>query len=141
MSNVTVILHLDKQTENKVRYQAIFKEAKFNLYIPKWRIPNPWPKKTIVHIDETLEELDRHASQTALNGAAPIEGPINAIISNVVLHTQTVRFDPQGEKADWEIGATYIPSCLLPDPPPLRLLIQVNWDRAAVSRSLCAKLG
>jgi hypothetical protein len=32
-----------KTTDNKLRWQADVEGVNFKLYIPKWRVPRPWP--------------------------------------------------------------------------------------------------
>lgn len=44
--NKILLLKLSKETNRKLRWSTYVGEdnTKFELYIPKWRVPEPWPK-------------------------------------------------------------------------------------------------
>ena len=42
------LLEETKETENKVRWDADIEGTRFSLYIPKWRVPEPWPR--LIHV-------------------------------------------------------------------------------------------
>jgi hypothetical protein len=38
------LLKPSKETENKLRWSTYMNDgSKFHLYVPKWRVPEPWP--------------------------------------------------------------------------------------------------
>ena len=39
-----------KETDNKLRWEAC--DQDFKLYIPKWRVPQPWPIRIVVRLDD-----------------------------------------------------------------------------------------
>ena len=47
------LLKPSKETENKLRWSTHVEQddTDFQLYIPKWRVPEPWPGRIIVYID------------------------------------------------------------------------------------------
>ncbi|MGO9264232.1 MAG: hypothetical protein ACLQBA_04980 [Candidatus Binataceae bacterium] len=133
MKEVT-LMNPSKETDNKLRWQSDVDGVKFKLYIPKWRVPRPWPVHIIVSIRDLLGD-EGSQSSSRLNvrsgDAAPLEEPITAIVSMVKEHTETVRFTPRDDPKEWEIGEPYIPYSLLPDGWPQTIQIEVRWDRSA----------
>ena len=67
--------------------------------------------------DECARRLDQARAQP----------PIDALIFPVGEHTRTIRYAPQGDKKDWEIGEPYIPRSLIPT-KGTPLLIHIEWD-------------
>lgn len=114
-----------KETDNKLRWVAYIDGVAFHLYIPKWRVPDPWPKSVRVLIS-------RPSDSAAYRSGPSIEpeNPISVIVERVADHTQTVRFAPIGDPQEWQIGEPYIPFSLLPDPSVRRLRVDVEWDWA-----------
>ena len=45
-----VWMALDKETDNKVRWTADVDGVTFSLYVPKWRVPEPWPSRIRVTV-------------------------------------------------------------------------------------------
>jgi hypothetical protein len=124
------ILAFKKETDNKIRWDAKYEGAPFELYIPKWRIPEPAPEKISVKIylpTDTVPVLKKH-DQTDI-GAKPAlrDEPIMAELSYCREHTETIRYDPIGDDKTWEIGHPYIPKGLLPVQPPGRMILVIEW--------------
>ncbi len=117
-----------KETDNKLRWEADCEGVPFQLYVPKSRVPKPWPKRIRVRVGE-LQAKEKHQARSARLG--PLERPIVAILDKVRDHTQTVRFKPRGDPNDWELGEPYIPRAILPDPEIEVVRIEVQWDRSA----------
>ncbi len=42
--DLTNVLHYKKETENKLRWDAMVEDTPFEFYIPKWRVPYPIPQ-------------------------------------------------------------------------------------------------
>jgi len=117
-----------KETDNKLRWQAEIEGVQFKLYIPKRRVPRPWPKRIRVRISELHTKAERAVGRAMLED---LKRPIVAIVDKVAEHTQTVRFRPQGDPNNWEIGEPYIPNNLLPNPNVNALRVEVQWDDSA----------
>jgi len=41
-----------KETDLKLRWEADVEGVAFKLYIPKWRVPRPWPTRILVRISD-----------------------------------------------------------------------------------------
>jgi len=123
------LLKPSKETPNKLRWSAHVKEdnADFEFYIPKSRVPEPWPGRIFVGIEpfsgdpsnftQSPCDLDNH------------DNPIKVLVEPEPLrkHTKTVRYHQLGDKGDWQIGKPYIPFRLIP-PDSHFLIIEVKWD-------------
>jgi hypothetical protein len=122
-----------KETENKLRWKADVAGVEFKLYIPKWRVPRPWPTRIIVSIRDFYGD---EASARSRHSVGPretaevIDRPIVAVLDKRKQHTNTVRFTPRGDQKTWEIGEPYIPTSLSPEAPPDAVEIEVRWDRS-----------
>lgn len=121
-------MHTSKETVNKLRWVAEIEGVFFSLYIPKWRVPKPWPAQIIVTVDTNLP-----APQILHNIRRDPLVPIIAIATKVAVHTQTVHYAPIGQNSnDWEIGEPYIPFSVLnaisPRGFPEKVRINVMWD-------------
>jgi len=130
------LMHSSKQTGRKLRWDSNVDGVLFELYIPKWRVPRPWPKRIIVSVsipDCSTDEASKSSPRSANGpeGIAALEQSIVATVEMVREHTKTVRFAPRGNPEDWEIGEPYIPFALLPDSSWQRVQIGVRWDRSA----------
>lgn len=120
-------LNFDKQTLRMVRYRVPLGTVDFCIYVPKWRIPAPWPKKIMVQVESLGSDQRARGVLAATARVGSAKSPIYAIMSRVSVHTRTVRFDPETSERDDEIGAIYVPYSLLSDPPPERILMTVKW--------------
>jgi len=122
-----------KETDNKLRWESNVDGVSFKLYIPKWRVPRPWPVRIIVLIRDFVTD-DRSTpnirSIDVRQRNATLERSIVAMVDKVKEHTETVRFAPRGNPEEWEIGEPYIPYSLLPDGSPQTVQIEVRWDRS-----------
>ena len=116
-----------KETENKLRWWADVEGVAFKLYIPKRRVPKPWPLR--VHVTVSEHPADRDKAIAA--GAGNLEEPIVCVVRKVAEHTETVRYCPLGDPRAWDLGEPYIPLALLPANPPRLLHLEVRWDRSA----------
>ena len=121
-----VLLESRKETENKLRWDAQLTDAVFSLYIPKEEVPDPWPGRIRVRV-EALEGRRPSLAQPRSDKTQPIE----AIVERFEEKTKTVRYRPQGDPSDWEVGEPYVPFEVLEAlstqiPPILRLVVQ--WD-------------
>lgn len=125
------ILESAKETDNKLRWDRFIDDTLFSLYIPKWRVPDPWPAIIFVGVSG---KLDRHKGYTPVSPAVAerepdvLKRPILAVLKWVSDHTLTARYAPDGDPKEWEIGEPYIPLSLLPKEPSCPLLFEVNWD-------------
>lgn len=126
-----VVLIFGGTTDNKVVYHTREYAERFTLYIPKWRVPLPWPEKIRFGLDD-----DPTATAPKPQGppSAPyrnLEEPLIAGLKKRENKTKTVRYCPIGAQNDWEVGEPYIPLVWLDTPPQNLLRIEVHWDRTA----------
>lgn len=125
-------MHPSKETVGKLRWSAIIDGVTFNMYIPKERVPQPWPAR----IEVVLSEKPSGRQPTQEHSRAEtneLERPIIATVEKDSEHTKTVKYRPIGPDDEWEIGEPYVPFALLPEPVPERLRVEVRWDRSAGS--------
>ena len=117
-----------KETDNKLRWDTDIDGAPFELYVPKWRVPRPWPGRVYVRVfsgkspDDVLRDTHiRDVTQTT-------QRPIVAELQLTSKHQLTVRYTPLGDNQAWQIGEPYIPYQLLPPLIPDSVVIRVRWD-------------
>lgn len=124
------LMNPSKETDNKLRWWADVEGVCFQLYIPKWRVPTPWPVRLEVVVDPQAAspETDRRLTSPC---SRELEGPIIATLEKVREHTETVRYRPIGDQDSWELGEPYVPYAVLPAPSPERVRLEVRWDRSA----------
>ena len=125
------ILAYKKGTENKLRWDADVEGTPFELYIPKWRIPDPAPGKVLIRIFFSKDKIrsNRQFTPSEIKRNPELKNqPIYAEVTRIREHTKTIRFDPIGDNSDWEIGSPYIPKSLLPaDENIKKLCLVVEW--------------
>ena len=116
------------ETDNKLRWDADVDGTRFSLYIPKWRVPEPWPSRIWVDVFPRRAPVEDPANLTAddvrQDPIVRLE-PIVATIRKVKLHTKTIRYRPTGDV--WEVGEPYIPYSMTCGECELLRLI-VLWD-------------
>lgn len=125
------LMNPSKETDNKLRWWADVDGVSFKLYIPKWRVPLPWPVRLEVVVDERAGKAEVAPTQQIRSGSAALEEPIIATVEKVAEHTETVRYRPVGSPDTWEMGEPYVPYAILSSPVPDRLRVEVRWDRSA----------
>lgn len=122
-----VLLEEAKETDNKVRWDADIKDVRFSLYIPKWRVPEPWPRLIHVAVSPRTQQRPLLLSQAAARKAPESrKEPIVAHIKKFKDCTETIRYKPEGDASDWEIGEPYIPTLMTCGGAEC-LTIAVNW--------------
>lgn len=119
-----------KETDNKLRWDAIVEGVTFSLYVPKWRVPKPWPGSIWVRVIPRRVESDdlpnvSHADVEEDPGL--VHEPIIATVVRDREHTETTRFRPVGDDDAWEIGMPYVPKSLVPE-NAARMWVIVMWD-------------
>jgi hypothetical protein len=125
------LLSSARETENKLRWDADIDKVRFSLYIPKWRVPEPWPEVILVGVSDQLGRYTDYSPLNRKSGKADSslrKRPILAILHRVNDHTETIRYAPSGDPKDWEVGEPYIPYSLLPHDTSKTLLIEIRWD-------------
>lgn len=119
-----------KETDNKLRWDFEVQNTKFSIYIPKWRVPRPWPSKIYLRVDPRRgDSIDNPnlSLEDVKKDAALTHEPIVAIVSFLERKTETIRYRPEGDDKKWEIGEPYIPKPLaFNESKKLRLII--FWD-------------
>lgn len=123
------VMEPSSETDNKLRCRADVGDATFNLYIPKWRVPKPWPRRIIVAIGRPINQ-ELPSTRLGLSSRRTLERelPIVAVVDRFRDHTKTVRFRPRGDQEKWEVGEPYIPYALLPDKRAQTVELEVRWD-------------
>lgn len=127
---IEMLLESTKETDKKLRWGRETDDGVvFSLYIPKWRVPEPWPQRIYVKIElignakslkprYTKEHFEEHPSLKTR--------PIVGVVRRVEEHTETLRYRPIGDD-EWEIGEPYIPYSLTCDSAEY-LKLTVDWD-------------
>jgi len=89
-----------KETENKLRWSGDVEGVAFKLYIPKTRVPKPWPRRVHVTVSEQLSQPE----EAVASGGGDAEQPIVCVVKKVVEHTETVRYCPSAiqRRGSWE---------------------------------------
>jgi len=121
---------LKKSTDNKYVWTVNLDKVEFNLYIPKWRTPEPVPEKVLIKIHLPSEELidKKFVSKNDIQLYPQLKKEkIYSDVHRISNHSQTVRFDPKGNSNDWEIGSPYIPKSLLNDQDLNELSLVIEW--------------
>ena len=120
------LLRPSKETPNKLRWSTRVEEdnAVFEFYIPKWRVPEPWPGRIFVGIEPFSSEPSNFTQSPCDNFDNPIKVLVKRFSEDP---TKTVRYRQLGDKSDWQIGEPYIPKRLIP-PDSHFLIIEVKWD-------------
>ena len=119
-----------KETDNKLRWDAYIDGTKFSLYIPKWRVPEPWPSRVWINVVLNRSNADDPPNMTPADvNADPTirHEPLIASIDKFREHTQTTRYRPTGDPSAWEIGEPYIPFAMTFDGAD-RLRMIIHWD-------------
>jgi hypothetical protein len=123
-------LEAAKETDNKLRWDADIDDTRFELYIPKWRITQPWPSRIWVNVvprrGEGEDESNLSPADVNQDSTLTIE-PIIATVKKLTVHKKTIRYCPVGDLKQWEIGEPYLPFALTYEGAE-RLRIIVLWD-------------
>jgi hypothetical protein len=124
----------DNCTDNKYRWKTMVGIAPLVIYIPKWRVPDPYPQRISLQF---FEPKDSRYPNVTIHDKKEIKAKpwlrLDRINAEVTLtdetHKLVVRYDPVlvGNDAR-EIGSPYIPKTLLYKPPQTRLVIIINWE-------------
>jgi hypothetical protein len=130
---VSMNLNADRTTDNKCRwdFHPDGDSAVFSLYVPKWRVPEPWPKFILVEFypsDEFIPPPDQVSGRMVMNDPSVRQRSIAALIERKAEHLHSVQFRPVGPKDEWEIGEPYIPRSLLPTDSPQMFRFRVDWQ-------------
>lgn len=123
------LLEEAKETDNKVRWDADVEGMRFSLYIPKWRVPEPWPR--LIHVTVSLytqQRISLLSQAVASKSPESCNKSIVAHLKKFLEHTQTIRYKPEGDPSDWEIGEPYIP-ILITHGKAERLTMTVEWAK------------
>ena len=123
-------LEAARETDNKLRCDMDIEDTRFSLYIPKWRISQPWPSRIWVDVvprrGQGGDEPNLSPADVAADSTLTRE-PIIATITKLAVHTKTIHYYPVGAPEMREIGEPYLPFALTYDGAE-RLRIIVLWD-------------
>lgn len=124
-------LKAQKQTLNKLCWGADVHGITFSLYIPKWRIPAPWPARIWVDVFPRRAAGDDRPNVTRADierdGTLRHEPIVATVEMHKVCGNSTIHYRPTGDKQTWEIGEPYVPNSLTGDASQ-RLRLLVLWD-------------
>jgi len=125
------ILAYWKETDNKLRWDTKINGVLFEVYIPKWRIPDPRPETILVILyfppyDQLNNKKFYCKSDITLNPQLR-NNKICADLQKNQEHSKTMRFDPIGDKKSWEVGSLYIPFDLLPGKEITQVTAVIEW--------------
>jgi hypothetical protein len=125
------ILESWKTTQDKLRWDGKFSGIQWEIYIPKWRVPKPWPGLIRVKIGLP----DEFGLLPTFEPSAEFSDSDSVTVicrRNWDFHSPNdAQFEPLGnDEQSWQIGTSYIPFDLLPDPLCERVVVQVSWDRS-----------
>ena len=124
---IEMALGPSKETDKKFRWSTRVEKdnAPFHLYIPKWRVPEPWPGRIFVGIESFSGDPSGFSqSRCDLDN---LDNPIKVLVKPIEDHTRTVKYAPVGDKEGWQTGYPYIPDSLIPSDSHF-LIIEVKWD-------------
>lgn len=124
-----VFLTSSHETQNKLAWRTKVDNASFDIYVPKWRVPHPWPGRIFAQLGTKFEmkHLDQGSHSHPNRIIAP--NPIVAKCIRVGHSTKKPIFAPADPNTDhWEIGSTYVPYSLLPMDAGTELVVFVAWD-------------
>jgi hypothetical protein len=128
-----MVFDASSQTDNKLRWHATLDGVEFKLYIPKWRVPEPWPRTIAINLSprrEMVEDSPNLSREVVEQDPTVRAEPIVATVRRVSDHTETTRYDPVGDPREWEIGSPYIPHSLTFGKTEFVRFI-VMWDLAS----------
>jgi len=120
----------DKETVGKYRWVVMVEDAPFELYIPKWRIPEPIPEEILIKIYFPLDNLQykKSFSREEVESSPNLKWKkIFSDIHFVEAKTKTIKYEPDGEQINWEIGSPYIPKSIFRGIEFRNLSIVVEW--------------
>ncbi len=124
---IEMLLSENKETDNKVRWATDIEGVSFKLYIPKWRVPDPWPKRINVSIGKHgARKATKLLKEIAEGHPESREQPIVANLQKFRKQTQTIRYRPDGDESEWEMGEPYIPAAMTMGESD-RLTLEVRW--------------
>lgn len=123
------LLKQSKETDNKVRWDADVDGTPFELYIPKWRVPEPWPQVIQVSVTQSTDTPATHLSPVnARDNPLSRMQPIVVHLRLVEPCTKTIRYCPVGDKSHWETGEPYIPIAMTFERAK-QLKITIDWQK------------
>ena len=122
----------DKETENMYRWKTIVDNAPFQVYINKWRVPDPCPS----HISVEIFELDKRPrsinylyQEELLANPELFSDPVVARITYNEKRSVTFMYKSDLNDDVRETGDIFIPQTLLGTLPPKRLVIVISWEK------------
>jgi len=128
-----LLMNPSSETANKLRWHVDIEGVPFSLYIPKRRVPMPWPRQIAVSVSATPMNLGGPSYGSVTETSIDPRLPIVALLQLEAERKHTVRYRPLGDVKTWEVGKPYIPYSLLPESAPKLIQLEVRWDFSAGS--------
>lgn len=124
----------DKETENMYRWKTIIDNAPFQVYINKWRVPDPCPSHISVEIydlPEYPQSINYLYQEELLANPKLFSDPIVARITYNEKRSVTFMYKSDLNDDVRETGDIFIPQKYLNMLHPKRLIIVINWEKGS----------
>ena len=121
-----------KSTEGMHRWDTMIVHAPLEIYIPRWRVPDPRPLYISVEIFEWAEynQSINYLYQEEIYANPELCN--NSIVARVTFNEDrslTFKYKTDLNDDVRETGDLFIPKTLLGTLPPKRLVIVINWEK------------
>ena len=122
----------DKETENMYRWKTIVDNAPLEIYINKWRVPNPCPSYVSVEIFDLPgypQSINYLYQEELLANPELFSDPVVARITYNEKCSVTFMYKSDLNDDVRETGDIFIPQKYLNMLHPKRLIIVINWEK------------
>ena len=127
-----ILCEYDKETETMYRWKTIVDNAPLEIYINKWRVPDPCPSHISVEIfelDEGPRSINYLYQEELLANPELFSDPVVARITYNEKRSVTFMYKSDLNDDVRETGDIFIPQTLLGTLPPKRLVIVISWEK------------
>ena len=127
-----ILFAYDKETETMYRWKTIVDNAPLEIYIKKWRVPDPCPSHISVEIfelDEGPRSINYLYQEELLANPELFSDPIVARITYNEKRSVTFMYKSDLNDDVREAGDIFIPQKYLNMLHPKRLIIVINWEK------------
>jgi hypothetical protein len=119
-------LQPSNKAQNYVVWLSRVDDSSFSIYIPKWRVPDPWPNEIFLETRGSGHEGPSLSRAEAQRAPELRRSPIVTQVKKSARKTKTMRYRPQADPSEWEIGEQYLPFSMT-NGEAEHLTILVNW--------------
>jgi hypothetical protein len=126
-----LLFNVDKETPNKLRWVASPPHQDFKIYVPKWRVPEPWPRRVTVSIDAVDIRRGTPLSKRDSRQQPSLRWhPVQVVMVIDEYHERSIRYAQEGDEDSWEVSHTYIPYALT-EGQSEKIVLTVSWRMTA----------